>query len=1205
MQAYEGWFNSWWGIQDATKPAMQDSTLWITDGDTTVKFAMYDCEYGVGHEVPVPEIIQSGWGLIGPSPWLMRTAELKGGGYRSNPATAHGQFLRQAVFDQVTESWTTHLRFYSTDGLVSELDRLDLLLKVKAVEYWTERRNHTPVYVKRQLPGETNCTYALVSNGSATLSNSMWSAQCTLDTGYARPVLVSFIRQPFWLGAPPGETQSALRLSTLQTWNYNVAWAVDSALPAGQVFCFVETRTGDIYAGGASEILMWNGSEWAVVSTAPITLSENVTSAVLMGNDDILFGGNNCIIRRNSDGTWDTETMLPTGQVWGMVLTSTGLVYAADNGRILKRGTDESWSVDTTLPHGQVYSFTEYRTGRVFAGCDGEILKTADPSVAPDELSISIASGADEAEQWDTFTYSNPTGYSDLDFFNRGWVGLRFKLDVASGSVINTARVDVTATHDMPACYNTPYSTETCHIYCEDIDNSPAFASSTNNISSRTRTSAYEPWAVTVLWRGDYNYSSPDIRAVLQEVIDRPGWVSGNYVSIIFRSQNVRHVHQWARREAFSYVTSPDRAARLVVNYTTVPSVDTNWERCSSDVTANIRSMLSPACSPIVLAGDNGVIRASDDEGLTWGVISATPSSEVTALYEHGDHVYAGENGNILRSPDCGRNWITQSALPGGYVYDFVGETATGDLRSGDNGQILLLDTANLEVVLGRSDEDVAGTVKFDEVFAANHHKTCNLTNIHIVDGGWVGGNIFPLTTFPTSLFPAVPAVDDATYFGAASAVTDTGPFCNLIFDIATVARSTVSYTIVWEYWNGGWVTLTTTDETNQFSEPGVKGVFWDQPTDWATTNNIVGVTGYWVRARVSAVAGVLTPPTQQNRSIYTSSSNFVEVNGAQMHGNIASLIKMFIHQRADKDGVGGSAPNLYANRVWCGAKEYVGHENFRAFLNCADNQNPEGIAVSTDATTTIQADTNLSSATGERAWFDGSAAAADTFGDRITFEIDTELASQYYGTYLPIVRCYQTDTAGDASLRIKVVSGTGGISKVGDTKVTQSTTDNELIVFDEPITIPVSSQMKDTDIGDVTSIIIQIATAAAGTPDLYVYDLFLFPTDGPWLDLKDTANTAYSELGNGQRLLVDSISIPKSPTRAIVQTMASDSFVSSWRVNGNGPARLPANVKLRLWFLQARTSAAASTLWLSEPEQCMSLTIQATDRWLLGRGAR
>ena len=112
--------------------------------------------------------------------------------------------------------------------------------------------------------------------------------------------------------------------------------------------------------------------------------------------------------------------------------------------------------------------------------------------------------------------------------------------------------------------------------------------------------------------------------------------------------------------------------------------------------------------------------------------------------------------------------------------------------------------------------------------------------------------------------FPAGPAVDDAFYIGRAS-----GTFTQVTLDNAngTAGTDGGSLAITWEYWDGSsWTALAgVTDGTSNFTAAVADGqeVTWTEPTDWARTT-VNGVTGYYVRARLSAGAFGIDPVYDQ-----------------------------------------------------------------------------------------------------------------------------------------------------------------------------------------------------------------------------------------------------------------------------------------------------------------------------------------------------
>ena len=73
-------------------------------------------------------------------------------------------------------------------------------------------------------------------------------------------------------------------------------------------------------------------------------------------------------------------------------------------------------------------------------------------------------------------------------------------------------------------------------IRAEDADTSYAFADSRPLVSDRPTTSAVVDW--TIFEKPTGWFDAPDLTAVIQEVIDRPGWQAGNDLSIITHNES-------------------------------------------------------------------------------------------------------------------------------------------------------------------------------------------------------------------------------------------------------------------------------------------------------------------------------------------------------------------------------------------------------------------------------------------------------------------------------------------------------------------------------------------------------------------------------------------------------------------------------------------------------------------------------------------
>ncbi len=112
------------------------------------------------------------------------------------------------------------------------------------------------------------------------------------------------------------------------------------------------------------------------------------------------------------------------------------------------------------------------------------------------------------------------------------------------------------------------------------------------------------------------------------------------------------------------------------------------------------------------------------------------------------------------------------------------------------------------------------------------------------------------LTAGDMTLYPAVPADDDAYYFGFESVVT------SMVLYIST--QGDWAADLDWEYWDGdSWENLGKISPTHakwEFaSAVGLTGYSWTDPGDWAkSTEN--GIEAYYIRAVVDNYVGITTP---------------------------------------------------------------------------------------------------------------------------------------------------------------------------------------------------------------------------------------------------------------------------------------------------------------------------------------------------------
>lgn len=156
--------------------------------------------------------------------------------------------------------------------------------------------------------------------------------------------------------------------------------------------------------------------------------------------------------------------------------------------------------------------------------------------VAPWFLSISevlaittfetrVSSNTDDAEE-DGGTWNTKLELGQMDY-----VGFRFRnVTVPQGSNIINAYVEMRA-----ADSNTENTDLT--IFGQDSDNTSQFSGS-SSMSGRPKTSASVTWHNIPNWTQNQDYQTPNLASIIQEIVDRSGWSSGNSMVIMLRSDD-------------------------------------------------------------------------------------------------------------------------------------------------------------------------------------------------------------------------------------------------------------------------------------------------------------------------------------------------------------------------------------------------------------------------------------------------------------------------------------------------------------------------------------------------------------------------------------------------------------------------------------------------------------------------------------------
>ncbi|HEY3217363.1 MAG TPA: T9SS type A sorting domain-containing protein [Candidatus Eisenbacteria bacterium] len=184
------------------------------------------------------------------------------------------------------------------------------------------------------------------------------------------------------------------------------------------------------------------------------------------------------------------------------------------------------------------------------------------PGPPPGTIETRIAASADDAEEHSDETVKLDS--SDLEMMNDGTpqlrVGLRFPgLAIPAGATITKAYVQFEADESQS-------DATSLTIQGEATDDAPAFSSASGSLTVRPTTQAAVTWPNLVPWTSGQvgtDQRTPDLTPVLQEVVGRGGWQSGNALALMITGSG--------HRTAVAYDGIPGSAPLLHVEFATGP----------------------------------------------------------------------------------------------------------------------------------------------------------------------------------------------------------------------------------------------------------------------------------------------------------------------------------------------------------------------------------------------------------------------------------------------------------------------------------------------------------------------------------------------------------------------------------------------------------------------------------------------------------
>jgi uncharacterized protein YjiK len=219
-------------------------------------------------------------------------------------------------------------------------------------------------------------------------------------------------------------------------------------------------------------------------------------------------------------------------------------------------GTGGSFS--TTLSEGtHTITVTATDSGSM-TGLDTITISVLPPGGGTTTIAIPINSGSDDAEEKPAGNVI--IGSIDLDLVASGGnqtIGMRFNnVTIPQGTTIVNAYIQFTAS-------GTQSTATSLTLEGEAADNAITFVNNINgNVSTRPRTNASVPWspvAWTTVGEAGVKQRTPDLTAIVQEIVNQNNWASNNSLAIIVTGSG--------KRDADAFEANPSTAPVLHVEF--------------------------------------------------------------------------------------------------------------------------------------------------------------------------------------------------------------------------------------------------------------------------------------------------------------------------------------------------------------------------------------------------------------------------------------------------------------------------------------------------------------------------------------------------------------------------------------------------------------------------------------------------------------
>ncbi|WP_175404545.1 pilus assembly protein [Endozoicomonas atrinae] len=327
---------------------------------------------------------------------------------------------------------------------------------------------------------------------------------------------------------------------------------------------------------------------------------------------------------------WDSGSVVRTLDPWVKGTLDNHTVYPVDITSLMQRlvnhnnwcGNDVATFYFSPLSNGLKHAYSidgnrglkprlkvEYSGGE--NGCRNELLNTRIQSSDND----AYQSGKTVEDRENTLLMQKTSRTKTI-------TGLHYpSIPIKQGAKILSATIELTAREDSS-------NFSRIIVQADAAANSNAITPSNNNLSNRNKTVASIRWE-NDQWERNEVYSS-DITAIIQELVDKSGWVAGNNITLLLTGDS-------GTRKAISYDDNPSLSPRLKIKVASGGIDQESGYKVRDHLISLVNSMYPDGGTPLTPTYYEGAKYFRDGKGSHPSPINNVCQSNYTVLLTDGE----------------------------------------------------------------------------------------------------------------------------------------------------------------------------------------------------------------------------------------------------------------------------------------------------------------------------------------------------------------------------------------------------------------------------------------------------------------------------------------------------------------------------------------------------------------------------------------